>query len=72
MGYCGCIKNGKPLHVDDFIPSSGLVTADQFVEWVILADDLNPNLADKSHKRAIKHAFIEHMSGDVVDAGKLR
>jgi len=41
-GFCGCVKNGKPLHVDDFLPARGPVTADQFVEWLFLADNLNP------------------------------
>src|SRR5688572_25548316 len=36
MGYCGSMKDGERLHVDDFIPDAGLVTADQFAEWVVL------------------------------------
>ena len=72
LGYCGTMKNGKPLHVDDFIPSSGMVTAEQFAEWVILADDCNPNLAPSEHKKMIRAAFIECMGSDVVDATRLR
>lgn len=71
LGYCGCVKNDKPLHVDDFIPPYGMVTADQFVDWVILADNLNPNLAPSEHKRAIRAAFVEYMGADVVDATRL-
>jgi len=71
LGYCGCIKDDKPLHVDDFIPPYGMVTADQFVDWVILADNLNPNLAPSENKRAIRVAFVECMGADVVDATRL-
>ena len=72
LGFCGCMKNDKPLHVDDFIPPYGMVTADQFAEWVILADNLNPNLAPSEHMRAIRAAFIECMGADVVDATRLK
>lgn len=67
-GYCGCMKEGKSIHVDDFIPSEGPVTADQFVEWVFLADNRNPNLGPDSHKRAIRDAFVKHMGAEVIDA----
>jgi hypothetical protein len=23
LGFCGCVKDGKPLHVTDFIPETG-------------------------------------------------
>jgi hypothetical protein len=75
LGFCGCVKNGKSLHVEDIIPPDGPVTADQFVEWVFLADNMNPN--DDSPpwaqiKWKIKEAFIECMGNDVVDAKFLR
>ncbi|KQM67442.1 hypothetical protein ASE75_00305 [Sphingomonas sp. Leaf17] len=74
-GFCGCIKNDQPMHVDQLIPSEGPVTADQFVEWVFLADDMNPNSQPERwtrHKLAIRAAFVEHMGGDLVDASQLR
>jgi len=39
-GWCGGIVNGQPSHVDDFIPESGPVTADQFVDWLFMATDV--------------------------------
>jgi hypothetical protein len=30
LGWCGCIRDGKPLHVSDFIPATGPVSADEF------------------------------------------
>lgn len=75
LGFCGCIKNGEPLHVDRFIPSNGPVSADQFVEWVFLADDVNPKV-DPMRWDRIKHqiraAFIKHFGGSIVDAKRLR
>ena len=47
----------------------------QFVEWVFLADNLNPNAEPERwqpHKAAIRAAFVEHMGGEVVDAAQLR
>lgn len=74
-GFCGCLKGDKPLDVSDFIPSEGEVTADQFVEWVFLADDMNPNSKPvkwQRHKDAIRLAFVETMGGDIVDVNKLQ
>jgi hypothetical protein len=74
LGFCGCVKNGRPLHVDDLIPSEGPVTADQFVEWLFLADNMNPSVDPKRWeptKQMIKAAFVEYMGGEVVDAKSL-
>jgi hypothetical protein len=71
-GYCGCMTYDRPLHVDFFVPPEGPVTADQFVEWVFLADDLNPNLCPELHRQALHAAFVRHMGGEVVDAKLLQ
>lgn len=71
-GYCGCIKDGEPLHVNAFIPAEGIVTADQFVEWVFLAENLDPAMQPKSHWRGLRDAFIKHMNASAVDASRLR
>ena len=73
-GYCGSFKDGRPLHVDFLIPPEGPVTADQFVEWVFLAENMNPNVGGSSeqYKAAIRAAFVKHMGGEVVDARQLR
>ena len=41
-GYCGCIKDDQAVHVSLFVPSEGPVFADQFAEWVLLANNINP------------------------------
>jgi hypothetical protein len=74
-GFCGTVKEGQPLHVDSIIPPSGPVTADQFVEWVFLADNMNPNSEPEKWQKLkdqIRAAFIEHMGREVVDAAELR
>lgn len=75
LGFCGCIKKERPLHVDDLIPSEGIVHADQFVEWVFLADDQNPN-SDlekwQQCKNEIRQAFIECMGSATVDVKLLQ
>jgi hypothetical protein len=72
-GFCGCMKNGEALHVTTLIPSHGPVHAGQFVEWLLLADDVNPNLPDyERHKAALRAAFIAHMGSEVTDARLLQ
>jgi len=70
MGYCGSVIDDEPRHVGMYIPESGPVTADQFVEWVFLAEGLDPN--GSSHADQIRKAFIACMGGDVVDAELLQ
>jgi hypothetical protein len=74
-GFCGCMKNGQDLHVTLLVPPEGPVTADQFVEWLFLADNLNPNdssVAVQRQKAALRAAFVRHMGGEEVDASMLR
>lgn len=73
MGYCGCVKKEQAFDVTLLIPDRGVVTADQFAEWVFLADNTNPNTASRSkNRKAIRDAFIEHMGSAVVDASRLQ
>jgi hypothetical protein len=72
-GFCGCMKHGEPLHVTTLIPPCGPVHANQFVEWLFLADNLNPNLEKYDRqKAALAAAFLTCMGSDVVDAKLLR
>lgn len=71
-GYCGCSKNDQTMHVTLLIPPEGPVTADQFVEWVCLADDVNPNTQSLHIKAGLRTAFVNHMGADTVDARSLR
>jgi hypothetical protein len=71
-GYCGCNKENQTLRVTLLIPPNGPVTADQFVEWVCLADDVNPNTQSLHIKTGLRAAFVNHMAAEVVDARLLR
>jgi hypothetical protein len=77
LGWCGgCVKDGKPLHVTDFIPETGLVSADEFARWIIMAEGLDPDQLNASEIRRwipqLKAVFVKHMGADVVDASNLR
>ncbi len=75
MGWCGGIVDDKPCHVRDFIPDEGTVSADQFVDWLFRADNLDPYAKLEiwqPHKDMLRAAFVKHMGSDVVDARALR
>jgi len=72
LGWCGGVKDGKPLHVSDFIPETGPVSADEFARWLILVDGLNPDQLSRSEFNQLIEVFVKHMGASVVDANKLR
>src|SRR5690242_10774331 len=76
LGWCGSVKDGKPLNVTDLIPVTGPVSADQFARWLIVADGLDPaQLGPRENRRwvpQLKAVFVKHMGADVIDASKLR
>lgn len=74
-GYCGSVVNGEPRHIRDYIPETGLVTAEDFVWWLIEAEGLDPapNTPENRRRNAeFKEIFIQHMGSDEVDASLLR
>jgi hypothetical protein len=75
IGWCGRTIDGHPSHATDYIPESGPVTADQFVDWLFLADGMDPSgdLAKwQKHKDRLRDAFVRHMGSQVVDASLLK
>jgi len=74
-GWCGGIVDGKPSHVDDFIPEAGPVSAEQFVDWLFLADGVDPSSDPakwQRHKDDLREVFVLNMGADVVDASSLK
>lgn len=72
LGWCGCVKDGKPLHVADFIPRTGPVSADEFARWLVAADGLDPDKFSRSELTQLQTVFVRHMGARVVDANRLR
>lgn len=72
LGWCGSVKDGKPLHVSEFIPETGPVSADEFARWLIMAEGLDPDQHNASALRQLRAVFVKHVGADVVDANRLR
>jgi len=73
LGFCGAVVEGKPLHVDQFVPENGTVRADDFVDWVFLAEGFSPKESKHSKFRTqLRDAFVRHMGGEKVDAREFR
>lgn len=73
-GWCGSVVSDRPRHVTDFLPERGIVTADQFVGWLLEADGVDPS-EDlpkwQKHMDDLRDAFIRHMGSTSVDVRRL-
>ena len=73
-GYCGSLQDDGFVHVTDFIPERGRVTAEQFIDWLFMADE-EACLGHPSamvRREGLRNCFIAYMGADVVDARRLR
>lgn len=69
FGFCGSVVDGRPLHVADLLPTSGLVSADSFANAIFVAEGCDPNgPTAQQHRETIRDAFVRHMGGAQVDA----
>jgi len=59
-GFCG-------LSVTDVIPNSGVVSADEFVGWLLKAEAFD----GKKELQVLKDVFVKHMGADQIDAKEL-
>ena len=74
-GWCGSAVNGQRFHVDDLIPDEGPISADQFIDWLFIAEGMDPDDDPQKwgkHKTLLKRAFILHMGAEIVDASQLK
>jgi hypothetical protein len=72
-GWCGGIVNGKPTTVDQLLPSSGNVTAEDFARLAVQADGWPESEPPKErHLRWLEAKFIEHLQAESVDVDVLR
>ena len=70
QGWCGSVIDGKVLHISMFIPKQGLVSADQFVTWLMKAEGVDPS--DIKVRKELIQVFIKHMGSYKVDAKFLK
>jgi hypothetical protein len=73
-GFCGGLHGEKFVRATDFVPPRGTVTADDFVDWIFLAEGvrwLGDPVAMRYRERLRSH-FIAHMGSSIVDARRLR
>jgi hypothetical protein len=73
-GYCGSLQDDGFVHVTDFIPQRGRVTAEQFLDWLFIADGDQWARGPRAmlSRERLRSCFIFNMGSDVVDARKLR
>jgi hypothetical protein len=75
LGWCGSIVDGQDRHVHDFLPDSGRVSVEQFVEWVILADGEDPKgqlSQERQWRERLEAVFIECMGARDFDVEEAR
>ncbi len=60
FGFCGSVVDGRPLHVDLFLPNSGAVSADAFADALFRAERLDP---DGSRLTSIVRASVKRSCG---------
>jgi hypothetical protein len=72
LGWCGGERDGKRLHVSDFIPETGLVSADEFARWLVTAEGLTPDQLSRSELDQLEDVFVKHMGASLVEVSKLR
>lgn len=70
MGYIGSVhQDGERRDVWDYIPKEGPVTAQQFIEWLSLAEGFpSPDFVPLSQQRQLRQTFIEITGAETLDA----
>ena len=73
-GYCGSLRDDRFVHVTDFFPERGRVTAEQFVDWLFMAEGEQRPMTSPSAmlmREELRNCFIGYMGSDYVNARKL-
>ena len=73
-GFCGSLQDDGFVHVTYFFPERGKVTAEQFVDWLFMAEGEQVPLsspADMLMREKLRNCFIGYMGSDCVDARML-
>lgn len=71
-GWCGGLVDGKPCHVLDLIPATGMVTAREFAELAVRADGWPPaDALPEKYLQWLEGKFVEHLEAEAVSCEKL-
>ena len=69
LGFCGSVVDGQPLHVDQFLPQSGVLTIEAFADALFKAEGWDPAGSEaKAFRSSVHEAFVRHMGGSEMDA----
>lgn len=69
-GLCGHAREGRLVCVDDFLPASGMITADEFALAAIRGDGWQGDEDEdfiREWKKSVRALFIEYMGAESVD-----
>lgn len=69
LGFCGSFVDGQSLHVDQFLPESGVLTNDDFADALFKAEGWDPGGSDaRTFRPSVQEAFVRHMGASEADA----
>lgn len=69
-GLCGHAHEGRLVCVDDYLPASGMISADEFALAAIRGDGWQGNEDEdfiRNWKRYVRALFIDYMGAEAVD-----
>ena len=73
LGFCGSVVDDQPLHVGQFLPETGTLTAEDFADALFKAEGLDPEGSTARRFRSnVRDAFVRHMGVSAIDASLLR
>jgi hypothetical protein len=71
LGFCGSVVDGRSLHVDQFLPRSGVLTNDEFADALFKAEGWDPDGSEaRTFRSSVRESFVRHMGASQVDAGQ--
>ncbi|RZJ05992.1 MAG: hypothetical protein EON89_01410 [Brevundimonas sp.] len=72
LGFCGSVVDERPMHVDDLLPRSGIVTAEIFADALFRAEGWDPEGSEAgTFRSSVRDAFVRHFGGTEIDAALL-
>jgi len=71
FGFCGSVVDDQPRQVDQFLPHSGRLTDEEFIDALFKAEGWDPDGPEAQKFRpSVRAAFVRHMGGANIDAGQ--